>query len=72
MTEQPKQEKKQPNHLSKYTGIAVKMASILLLGVFAGYKLDEFLEFDAHPFTILFSLGACILSMYIIIKEVSQ
>jgi len=48
------------------------MASILLLGVFAGYKLDEFLQLSAHPFTILFSIGACVLSMYIIIKEVSQ
>ena len=70
--EEKNQENKPPNEFSRYTGIAVKMAIIVLMGVFVGIKLDRWLNYQFEIFTVLFSIGSCILAMYVIIKEVSR
>lgn len=55
----------------KYTNIAIRMIIIILAGVFAGVKLDEYLEMDSSIFTMIFSLLAVITAMYVIIREIS-
>jgi len=65
-------EKSQPKSLLRYTGIATQMASIILIGVFGGIKLDEYLALETPIFTLVFSLLSVVFSMYIVIKDLSK
>ena len=56
----------------KYTNIAFRMIIIILVGVFAGVKLDAYLNMETSIFTLIFSLSAVILAMYVIIREITQ
>jgi membrane protein DedA with SNARE-associated domain len=53
---------------SHYLGLSFQMAIFILLGVFAGMKLDEKTG-ARYIFTILFSLLAVALSLYYIIHK---
>ena len=55
----------------KYSNIAFKMIIIILAGVFSGIKIDEYLELEQSIFTMIFSLVAVFIAMYVIIKEIS-
>ncbi len=65
--------KKQKNNFSeyaKYTNIAFKMSAIIFLGVFGGYKIDQWwttLEFPLA--TLVLSLFSVSLAIYVIIKD---
>ena len=48
------------------------MIAIILIGVFAGVKLDEYLEMKTSIFTLIFSLLSVSISMYVIIKEMTN
>lgn len=56
----------------KYSNIAFRMIVIILLGVFAGQKLDEYFEIEKSIFTLIFSLLAVCIAMYVIIKEINS
>ena len=56
----------------KYTNIAFRMIVIILVGVFAGVKLDEFFELEIAIFTLVLSLLSVAASMYVIIREISS
>lgn len=56
----------------KYTNIAIRMIIIILAGVFAGIKLDEFFELEFSIFTLVLSLLSVAASMYVIIREISS
>ena len=56
----------------KYTNIAFRMIIIILVGVFAGVKLDDYFNVDSSIFTLIFSLLAVLAAMYTIIKEISS
>lgn len=45
------------------------MMVIIVAGTFGGFKLDEFLNWGFPVFTLLFSIGAVILAIYIAIKD---
>lgn len=63
--------KKNPFHnYAKYSGIAVQMLAIILLGVFGGVKLDEWLAIKFPLFTILFSMLSVAIAIYVVIKDV--
>jgi len=47
------------------------MIIIILAGVFSGIKIDEYLELEQSIFTMIFSLVAVFIAMYVIIKEIS-
>ncbi len=64
----PKQ-KDQLKAYAKYTSIAFQMLVIILLGVFGGIKLDEFLAIEFPIFTILFSILSVILAIYYVTKD---
>ena len=61
--------KKQLNGYAKYTGITFKMAAIIVIGVLAGLKLDEYFEIEKHLFTLTFTLLFVPLSIYIAVKD---
>ncbi len=56
----------------KYTNIAARMISIILVGVFGGLKLDEYLGFESPVFVLILSILAVFMAMYVIIREVSK
>jgi hypothetical protein len=48
------------------------MLVIILLGVFGGIKLDEYLELNFPVFTLIFTVLAVILAIYYTIKDASR
>ena len=56
----------------KYTNIAMRMIIIILVGVFAGVKIDEWLGIESSIFTLIFSLLSVVMAMYVIIREISS
>lgn len=60
--------RKNLNSYARYSGIAIQMLVIICLGVFGGWKLDQWL--DTSPlFTVVLSLGAVIISIYHAVKD---
>jgi len=64
-----KQKKKQLNNYGKYSSIAFQMLAIILIGVFGGVKLDEWLELKFPVFTVILSLLSVSLAIYTVIKD---
>ncbi len=64
-----KQKKKHLNNYGKYSSIAFQMLAIILIGVFGGVKLDEWLELKFPVFTVTLSLLSVSLAIYTVIKD---
>ncbi len=62
----------QPNPFLRYSGMALQMALIIGLGVFGGQALDEKLNKEFPLFTLIFSILAVALAMYMVIKDLSK
>ena len=62
MTSDPK--KQGLNNYARYSGMAFQMLAIILLGMYAGVKLDQWLHLKPL-FTIICSLASVILAIYI-------
>jgi F0F1-type ATP synthase assembly protein I len=56
----------------KYSGIATQMIVIILLFVYGGYKLDEYLRWKYPVFLIGFSFLGVIVAIYIVVRELLQ
>jgi F0F1-type ATP synthase assembly protein I len=67
--ENPNTKRKPLNDYARYSGIAVKMLSIILIGVLSGIKIDAWLKLKIPVFTLVLTLFAVGFSMYIIIKD---
>lgn len=63
-------QKKPLNKYAHFSGIAFQMIVIIVLGTYAGLKLDEYFSNQNQLFTILLSLLAVAISMYYVIKQV--
>lgn len=65
------QEKKKNNlnNYSRYSSLAVEMVAIILIGTFAGIKLDEWIAWDIPLLTVLFSFGSVLLALYAALKD---
>ncbi len=61
--------KERLNSYVKYSGIAFQMIAIILIGVFAGMKIDKWLKTDKPVFTALLSVLAVVLAIYYSIKD---
>ena len=62
------QKKQGLNHYARYSSIAFQMLAIILLGMFAGYKLDQWL--NIRPvFTVILSLLSVFIAIYVVIKD---
>ena len=64
-----KNKKKELNSFAKYSALSFQMAAIILLGVFGGLKLDEWLELQFPIFTLILITIAIILAIYFAIKD---
>jgi len=50
--------------------MAIQMGLTIALGAWGGSKLDEKFKTSSHPFTIILSLLAIGVSLYLIIRDV--
>ncbi len=60
---------KQPNHLIKYSNLAIQMALIIGLSAWGGNKLDNFYKNTIPIFTIILCLLGIGISLYIVLKD---
>lgn len=67
--DQKKPLKKPLNAYARYSAMGVQMAAIILVGVFAGIKLDELVKLRFPLFTLVFALGSVCLAIYFVIKD---
>ena len=58
------------NKYVKFSGMAIQMGITIALGAWGGQKLDEKFNTSSQPFTIILSLLAIGISMYMIIRDV--
>lgn len=54
---------------AKYSSIAVQMLAIILLGVFFGVKLDEWIAWEFPVFTSVFSILSVFLAIYYVTRD---
>ncbi len=64
-----KKKKKQLDNYARYTGIGFQMLVIILIGVFGGVKLDQWLDLNVPVFTIFLSILSVILAIYYAVKD---
>lgn len=63
------QKKNYLNNYAKYSSIAFQMLAIIILGVFGGIKLDEWLKMKFPVFTVVLSLLSVVVAIYSVTKE---
>lgn len=56
------------DNYARYSSIAFQMLAIILIGVFGGYKLDQWLH-TKPVFTIILSFGSVILAIYFVTRD---
>ena len=56
------------NNYARYSGMAFQMLAIILLGMFAGYKLDVWVN-SKPVFTVILSLLSVIIAIYVVTKD---
>ncbi len=54
---------------AKYSGIAFQMATVIFLGTWGGYKLDEYFNFESRILTVILSLLSVIVAIYVAVKD---
>jgi len=64
-----KKKKKSLDSYTRYSSIAFQMLVIILIGVFGGIKLDDWLKLSVPVFTIVLSILAVILSIYTVTRD---
>lgn len=57
---------------AKYSGIAFQMAAIILVGLWLGMKLDEYLEFSIPVLTVLFTFLSFGVALYYLFKGIAK
>ncbi|MBC8486313.1 MAG: AtpZ/AtpI family protein [Bacteroidetes bacterium] len=63
------QKKNYLNDYAKYSSISLQMLVIILLGVFGGVKLDEWLNLKFPVFTVILSLLSVTIAIYSVVKD---
>lgn len=61
--------KKQLNDYARYSGMAVQMIAIILLGVWGGIKLDQVLSLKFPAFTLTLTLLSVFLAMFFAMRD---
>lgn len=57
------------SNYAKYSHLAYQMLAVFLLAVFGGYKLDTLLKWHFPVFTLIFSLIAIAIVIFLAIKD---
>ncbi len=67
--EKDNDQKKQLNFYARYSGMAMQMLAIILIGVFGGIMLDEYLSLKFPVFTLVLTLLSVFLSVYFATRD---
>lgn len=67
--QQNQQTKSKLTNYAKYTSIGLQMVVIIAGGVFGGFKLDDYLDWKFPLFTVIFSMLAVAIAIYLAIKD---
>jgi hypothetical protein len=66
----PDKEKRPPlESYARYSGLAFQMFAIIGLGIYGGYKLDEWLKIGFPVFTVLMSIISVGAAIYTAVKD---
>lgn len=68
----PQQKSEQRNSALKYTGIATKMAAIIVVGSFGGVELDKRFSKEFPLYTLILTIFSVALAMFVVIKDISK
>ena len=60
------------NKFARFSGIGFQMFAIIGFGTFVGFKLDEKYPNPKNLFTVGFSLGSVIISIYYVIRQINS
>ena len=63
-------EQKKLNAYAKYSSISIQMGLIIVIGTFGGKKIDIFFNLDFPIFTLILSISAVIIAVYLAIKDI--
>lgn len=69
-SEKPQGKKQRPAAVYKLTGMGIKMAVVILLGVYLGGKADAAGSSEIPWFTLIGSLAGVAAAIYFVIKDV--
>ena len=64
------QSNKPLNTYSKFSGIAIQMIAIIVIGTFIGIKLDEKYPNEHDLYTLSFTLSSVIISIVYVIRRI--
>ena len=67
-----RKKKKYLDNYARYSSIAFQMLVIILLGVFGGIKLDQWLHLKFPVFTVVLSMLSVILAIYYVTKDLMK
>jgi hypothetical protein len=67
--EDPKRAVSRLHDVAKYSGLAFQIGFIILIGAWAGKKLDAYFDTDQPIFTLVCSLCAVFAALYISLKD---
>ena len=65
-----KAQKERLNTYAKYSGIAIQMATIIVIGTFAGIRLDEKYPNKYSLYSIIFSFSSVIVAIIFVIRRI--
>lgn len=60
--------RKNLNDYARYSGMAMQMLAVILIGVFSGFKLDQWLH-TRPALTVVFSVLSVALSIYFVTRD---
>lgn len=63
-----RRKKKYLDSYARYSSIAIQMLVIILVGVFGGLKLDQWLKLNAPVFTVILSVASVALAIYYVTR----
>ena len=58
-----------PGDYARYSGMAVQMAVVILLGVYAGRALDRHFGFEKPTLTVVLALLSIFAALYLVLKD---
>lgn len=66
----PDSEKRSPlENYARYSNIAFQMLAVIVLGIFGGVKLDQWIAWRFPIFTVLLSVLSVFTAIYLVIKD---
>ncbi|MCF8303836.1 MAG: AtpZ/AtpI family protein [Bacteroidales bacterium] len=65
----PERRKKLLENYAKYSSLAIQMLAMILIGVYGGFKLDEWINTGFPVFTVLLSIVSVAGAVYYAIKD---